>query len=185
MKTDAAAAFLHLPTPGEIPPLIGRAVAHLRSYFEAPVAFDLRARQGFGRDDEHPPGAADNWSAKTRHRLREKPKPAPRPNDRCGEEGFWAARPPLQGLTRGPFMQRHRSLLTRNRFISSCRISICMSGCNRLRSFSRCSGSMLAKSRTIFWRDLYLEYLPAPIPMASNAEIVQTAISVLLTIAKV
>src|SRR3989440_3307347 len=70
------------------------------------------------------------------------------------------------------------SVFKRNRFISSCRISICRSGCKRLRTFSRRSGSMAARSRTSFSRVLYLEYLLKPIPTAMSAEMVQTVMSV-------
>src|SRR5207248_214987 len=70
------------------------------------------------------------------------------------------------------------SVFKRKRFISSSRISICSAGCNRLRSFSRSLGSMAAKSRTIFSRVLYLEYLPQPMPIAIKADTVQTVISV-------
>src|SRR5437660_2137850 len=70
------------------------------------------------------------------------------------------------------------SVFNRNRFISSCRISICRSGCKRLRTFSRRSGSMAARSRTSLSRVLYLEYLLKPIPTAMSAEMVQTVMSV-------
>src|SRR6266478_6341646 len=70
------------------------------------------------------------------------------------------------------------SVFKRNRFISSCRISICRSGCKRLRTFSRRSGSMAARSRTSLSRVLYLEYLLKPMPTAMSAEMVQTVMSV-------
>src|SRR5436309_12516742 len=70
------------------------------------------------------------------------------------------------------------SVFKRNRFISSCRISICRSGCKRLRTFSRRSGSIAARSRTSLSRVLYLEYLLKPMPTAMRAEIVQTVMSV-------
>src|SRR5204862_3842157 len=70
------------------------------------------------------------------------------------------------------------SVFKRKRFISSCRISICRSGCKRLRTFSRRSGSMVARSRTSLSRVLYLEYLLKPMPTAMSAEMVQTVMSV-------
>ncbi len=70
------------------------------------------------------------------------------------------------------------SVFKRKRFISSCRISICRSGCKRLRTFSRRSGSMAARSRTSLSRVLYLEYLLKPMPTAMSAEMVQTVMSV-------
>src|ERR1700719_166614 len=70
------------------------------------------------------------------------------------------------------------SVFKRNRFIDSWRISICRSGCKRLRTFSRRSGSMAARSRTSLSRVLYLEYLLKPMPTAISAEMVQTMISV-------
>src|SRR6266513_1183716 len=54
------------------------------------------------------------------------------------------------------------SVFKRKRFINSCRISICRSGCKRLRTFSRRSGSIAARSRTSLSRVLYLEYLLNP-----------------------
>src|SRR5438067_1991223 len=76
------------------------------------------------------------------------------------------------------------SVFKRNRFISSCRISICRSGCKRLRIFSRRSGSMAARSRTSLSRLLYLEYLLQPMPTARRAEMIQTVMSVPETIRK-
>src|SRR6266550_9055573 len=70
------------------------------------------------------------------------------------------------------------SVFKRKRFISSCRISICRSGCKRLRTFSRRSGSIAARSRTSLSRVLYLEYLLKPMPTAMRAEMVQTVMSV-------
>src|SRR5947208_12364745 len=70
------------------------------------------------------------------------------------------------------------SVFKRKRFISSCRISICRSGCKRLRSFSRRSGSIAARSRTSLSCVLYLEYLLKPMPTAMSAEMVQTVMSV-------
>src|SRR5882724_5323787 len=70
------------------------------------------------------------------------------------------------------------SVFKRKRFISSCRISICRSGCKRLRTFSRRSGSIAARSRTNLSRVLYLEYLLKPMPTAMSAEMVQTVMSV-------
>src|SRR5204862_7584201 len=70
------------------------------------------------------------------------------------------------------------SVFKRKRFISSCRISICRSGCKRLRTFSRRSGSIAARSRTSLSRVLYLEYLLKPMPTAMRAEMVQTVTSV-------
>ena len=70
------------------------------------------------------------------------------------------------------------SVFKRKRFISSCRISICRSGCKRLRTFSRRSGSIAARSRTSLSRVLYLEYLLKPMPTAMSAEMVQTVMSV-------
>src|SRR5436305_6285617 len=76
------------------------------------------------------------------------------------------------------------SVFKRKRFISSCRISICRSGCKRLRIFSRRSGSMAARSRTNLSRLLYLEYLLQPMPTAMRAEMIQTVMSVPETIRK-
>ena len=80
------------------------------------------------------------------------------------------------GKTGQPKIQM--SVFKRKRFISSCRISICRSGCNRLRTFSRRSGSIAARSRTSLSRVLYLEYLLKPMPTAMSAEMVQTVMSV-------
>src|ERR1700731_5085405 len=74
------------------------------------------------------------------------------------------------------------SVFKRKRFISSCRISICRSGCKRLRTFSRRSGSIAARSRTSLSRVLYLEYLLKPMPTAMSAEMIQTVMSVPETI---
>src|SRR5260370_27567296 len=54
------------------------------------------------------------------------------------------------------------SVFKRNRFISSCRISICRSGCKRLRIFSRRSRAIEAISHTSLSRVFYLKSLLKP-----------------------
>jgi hypothetical protein len=51
----------------------------------------------------------------------------------------------------------------------------------RLRTFSRRSGSMAAKSRTSLSRVLHFAYLLQPMPIARSTEMIQTVISVLVT----
>src|SRR6266545_5556036 len=55
------------------------------------------------------------------------------------------------------------------------------SGLIRLRTFSRRSGSMAARSRTSLLRVRHFAYLLEPIPIARSAEMIQTVISVEVT----
>ncbi len=51
----------------------------------------------------------------------------------------------------------------------------------RVRTFSRRSRSMAARSRTSLLRVLHFEYLLKPMPIARSAEMIQTVISVAVT----
>jgi hypothetical protein len=68
-----------------------------------------------------------------------------------------------------------------NRRINSWRASIACAGFIRLRIFSRRSRSIAASSRTSWLRAFHFPYLPAPMPSASNAETIQTVMSVEVT----